>query len=220
MTTEKSTNKSINWPLVIVGLAVMVAGALVAHYALGPRQSASLPEDLQATYLPQGKPISGLQLSDHNQAVFDESRFKDKWSFLFFGFTNCPDICPTTMLVMKSVWNKLPEAAKQSPAPQMIFVSVDPQRDTLDKLQKYVTFYHPDFLGVTGELDQIDMLTKQLGVLYGFEDPTEDGNYTVNHSSQIILVDPQGNMRAVFSSPHLVDEIVRSFASIRNYYNG
>lgn len=212
--------KSINWPLVIVGLAVMVAGALVAHYALGPRQSASLPEDLQATYLPQGKPISGLQLSDHNQAVFDESRFKDKWSFLFFGFTNCPDICPTTMLVMKSVWNKLPEAAKQSPAPQMIFVSVDPQRDTLDKLQKYVTFYHPDFLGVTGELDQIDMLTKQLGVLYGFEDPTEDGNYTVNHSSQIILVDPQGNMRAVFSSPHLVDEIVRSFASIRNYYNG
>lgn len=220
MSTEKSTMKSINWPLVIVGLAVMVAGALVAHYALGPRQSASLPEDLQATYLPQGKPISGLQLSDHKQAVFDESRFKDKWSFLFFGFTNCPDICPTTMLVMKSVWNKLPEAAKQSPAPQMIFVSVDPQRDTLDKLQKYVTFYHPDFLGVTGEMDQIDMLTKQLGVLYGFEDPTEDGNYTVNHSSQIILVDPQGNMRAVFSSPHLVDEIVRSFASIRNYYNG
>lgn len=220
MSTEKSTKKSFGWPLVIVGLAVMVAGALVAHYALGPRQSASLPEDLQATYLPQGKLISGLQLRDHKQAVFDESRFKDKWSFLFFGFTNCPDICPTTMLVMKSVWNKLPEAAKQSPAPQMIFVSVDPQRDTLDKLQKYVTFYHPDFLGVTGELDQIDMLTKQLGVLYGFEDPTEDGNYTVNHSSQIILVDPQGNMRAVFSSPHLVDEIVRSFASIRNYYNG
>lgn len=220
MTTEKSTSKSINWPLVIVGLAVMVAGALVAHYALGPRQSASLPEDLQATYLPQGKPISGLQLKDHNQAVFDESRFKDKWSFLFFGFTNCPDICPTTMLVMKSVWNKLPESSGNAVAPQMIFVSVDPQRDTLDKLQKYVTFYHPDFLGVTGELDQLDMLTKQLGVLYGYEDPTEDGNYTVNHSSQIILVDPQGNMRAVFSSPHLVDEIVKSFDSIRNYYNG
>ena len=220
MTTEKSTSKSKNWPLVIVGLAVMVAGALVAHYALEPRQSTSLPQDLQATYLPQGKPISGLSLKDHNQAAFDESRFQGKWSFLFFGFTNCPDICPTTMLVMKSVWNKLPETAKQSPSPQMIFVSVDPQRDTLDKLQKYVTYYHPDFLGVTGELDQIDVLTKQFGVLYGYEDPTQDGNYTVNHSSQILLVDPQGNLRAVFSSPHLTDEIVKGFVSIRGYYKG
>lgn len=220
MTTEKSTGKSISWPLVIVGLAVMVAGALVAHYALEPRQSASLPEDLQATYLPQGKPISGLQLKDHSQAAFDETRFQGKWSFLFFGFTNCPDICPTTMLVMKSVWNKLPEEARKTPAPQMVFVSVDPQRDTLDKLQKYVTYYHPDFLGVTGELDQLDVLTRQIGVLYGFEDPGADGNYTVNHSSQIVLIDPQGNLRAVFSTPHLVDEIVKSFVNIRDYHKG
>jgi len=220
MSTDTSKRKAINWPLVILGLAVMVAGAVVAHYALEPRQSASLPEDLQATYLPQGKPISGLQLQDHNQAPFNESRFKDKWSFLFFGFTNCPDVCPTTMLVMKSVWDKLPEAARQAPAPEMIFVSVDPQRDTLDKLKQYVTYYHPAFLGVTGELDQIDVFTRQLGVLYGFEDPNAEGNYTVNHSSQIILVDPQGNMRAVFSAPHLTDEIVKSFIAIRNYYNG
>lgn len=220
MNSDTAKNKVIGWPLLIVGLLVMLAGALVAHYALEPRQSDNLPEDLQATYLPQGKLISGLQLKDHNQLDFNEDRFKGKWTFLFFGFTNCPDVCPTTMLVMKSVWNKLPEQAKQAPVPAMILVSVDPQRDTLDKLKQYVTYYHPEFLGVTGELDQIDVFTRQLGVLYGFEDPGADGNYVVNHSSQIILVDPQGYMRAVFSAPHLTDEIVKSFIAIRNHYNG
>lgn len=217
-------NKRVFILVIALGLVLMLLGMLVARYTLAPPQQQAqkhaLPEGLQATYLPQGKPVTGLNLIDFNQQRFDEARFKGKWSFLFFGYTNCPDVCPSTMLVMKSVWGKLPAEAKADPAPQMIFVSVDPDRDNPAKLKQYVTFYHPEFLGVTGKADQIDVLTKQLGVLYGFEDEEKGKGYTVNHSAQILLVDPQGNMRAVFSTPHEVDEIVRSFVQIRNYYRG
>jgi protein SCO1/2 len=217
MTNDTPPQQKLSLPVMLIGLALMVLGVLTARYLLEPHQQ-ELPRDLEATYLQPGKPITGLDLIDYKQQRFDESRFKGKWSFMFFGYTNCPDVCPTTMLVMKSVWAKLPAEAKAEPSPQMIFVSVDPDRDTPDKLKKYVTFYHPDFLGVTGKADQIDILTRQVGALYGFEDNPDGKGYTVNHSAQIILVDPSGKMRAVFSPPHKVDDIVRSFVKIRNYY--
>ena len=203
----------------LLGLILMILGVLVARYLLGPHEQ-SPASDVPAHYLQPGKPIAGLNLIDYNKQRFDESRLKGKWTFMFFGYTNCPDVCPTTMLVMKAVWAKLPAEAKAAPVPQMVFVSVDPDRDTPDRLKKYVTFYHPDFLGVTGKADQIDVLTRQVGVLYGFDDDPENKSYTVKHSAQIILIDPSGKMRAVFSPPHQADELVRSFIQIRNYYKG
>lgn len=212
-----SSTKTI-FTIGVIAVAAIVGGLLVWRYVF-PSPGA-LPQQLAATVLPKGKPIVGLSLKDHDGNLFNEQRFKGKWNFLFFGFTNCPDVCPTTMLVMKSVWAKLPDSAKQSPQPQLYFVSVDPQRDTLEKLKAYATFYHPEFIGITGNLNQLDVLTNQLGALYGYEDDetTEDG-YTVNHSAQIILVDPGGNMRAVFSTPHQVDEIVKTFVAIRRYFD-
>lgn len=206
-------------PIMLLGLILVIVGALAARYVLGPKEpvlSAKLPPH----YLEPGKPIIGFSLIDYNHQPFDASRFKGRWTFLFFGYTNCPDVCPTTMLVMKSVWAKLPAEAKAAPAPQLVFVSVDPDRDTPDRLKDYVTFYRPDFIGVTGKANQIDILTRQVGVQYGFDDNPDGKGYTVKHSAQIILVDPGGKMRAVFSPPHKVDDLVRSFVQIRNYYKG
>ena len=219
MTNPTPPSQRLPLPVMLIGLVLMVLGVLAARYVLESRPQA-LPADLSATYLQHGKPIIGLNLIDYNQQRFDESRFKGKWTFMFFGYTNCPDVCPTTLLVMKSVWAKLPDEAKAAPSPQMVFVSVDPDRDTPQRLKSYVRFYHPDFLGVTGKADQIDHLTRQVGVLYGFDDDRTNKSYTVNHSAQIILVDPAGNERAVFSPPHKADDIVRSFVLIRNYYKG
>jgi protein SCO1/2 len=221
MTQDTPPQQQLPLPVILIGLVLMVLGVLAARYVLSPHQQASpLPSGLKATYLQDGKPITGFSLVDYNKQRFDASRFKGKWTFLFFGYTNCPDVCPTTMLVMKSVWAKLPAEAMSAPAPQLVFVSVDPDRDTPERLKKYVTFYRPDFLGVTGNADQIDILTKQVGVLYGFDDDPDGKGYTVKHSAQIILVDPTGKERAVFSPPHKVDDIVRSFVEIRNYYKG
>jgi len=217
MTDQTPSPKTLPLPVMLLGIVLLVAGVLVARYALGPHESASSGE-LPAHYLQPGKPITGFHLLDDNQQPFDTNRFKGKWTFMFFGYTNCPDVCPTSMLVMKSVWAQLPFKVKSAPALQMVFVSVDPDRDTLTRLKSFVTFYNPDFLGVTGKADQIDVLTKQVGVLYGFDDDPDNHSYTVQHSAQIILVDPTGQMRAVFSPPHKAEDLVHSFIQIRNYY--
>lgn len=214
--------KTVHTPvLIVIGVMALVLGVLVWFTINSSSAQKTLPADLAATYLPQGKPITGVNLVDHNNQPFTETRFKGKWNFLFFGFTNCPDICPTTLLVMKSVWAKLPKTGEVATPAQMYFVSVDPNRDTPDKLKNYVQYYQKDFVGVTGKLDNIDMLTNQLNVLYGYEDAEEGStNYVVNHSSQIILVDPKGQMRAVLSTPHIPEEIVKSFKAIQAYYSG
>ena len=198
--------------------AGLVVAIIVWQFVLRPTEQ-RLPEQLQATVLPKGKPIVGLSLKDHNGQLFTEQQFKGKWSFLFFGFTHCPDVCPTTMLVMKAVWAKLPASARAAPQPQLYFVSVDPQRDTPELLKSYATFYNPEFIGITGNNNQLDVLVNQVGALYGYEDGEKEGEYTVNHSAQIILIDPSGNMRAVFSPPYQADEIVKTFVSIREFFS-
>lgn len=207
---------------VILGISIatvlLVLGVMLGQLIFKPGNT-SLPEGLAATYLPEGRPIVGIQMRDQDNALFDESRFKGKWSFMFFGFTQCPDVCQAVLLVMKTVWDKLPAEAKQAPQPQMIFVSVDPDRDTPAILKEYVSYYHPEFIGITAKHDKLDILTNQLSALYGYED-TGGGGYTVSHSAQIILIDPKGQMRAVFSTPHAPDDILKAFISIRHYYKG
>jgi len=224
------TSSTPNRPLmmIITGIVAMILGFVLWGYLKpyleqgGMATKQSLPREIASAYIPQGRPLAGIRLTDHNKQPFTEQQFKGKWSFLFFGFTNCPDVCPTTLLVMKAVWARLPESARQAPEPQMLFVSVDPDRDTPELLKSYTTYYHPEFLGVTAEHKFLDILTTQVGALYGYEDgeSNSDNDYTVNHSAQVVLIDPQGNFRAVFSTPLIVDEIVKTFTAIREYHSG
>lgn len=199
------------------GLVLLVLGVFAARYLMSPHTPAFLARP-PAHYLQPGKPLKGFSLIDYDRKPFTPSRFRGKWTFLFFGYTNCPDVCPTTLLMLKTVWNKLPAEAKKAPAPQMVFVSVDPKRDTPARLKKYVSFYHRGFIGVTGKVTEINKLTHQAGINYSIT-KHPDGSYTVNHSAQIILVDPKGEMRAVFSPPQKVNELVSGYVQIRHYYN-
>jgi protein SCO1/2 len=227
MSNESRTQSRSPRLLVIaisLSLLALLSGVLIAKYLLPGGRSGlpevSLPKEIASVYIPQGRPLAGIRLTDHNGKAFTEEHFKGKWSFLFFGFTHCPDVCPTTLLVMKAVWNRLPEQARQAPEPQLLFVSVDPDRDTPEILKPYATYYHPEFLGVTAEHKYLDILTTQVGALYGYEDGESENGYTVNHSSQLILIDPQGYFRGVFSPPLQVDEIVKTFTAIRQYHPG
>lgn len=216
--TETPPSPKLPLPVMLIGLVLMLLGVLGARYFLAPHQP-TLASKPPPHYLQPGKPIADFALIDYNKRRFDLSRLKGKWTFLYFGYTNCPDVCPTTMLIMKSVWSRLPAADKADPTPQMVFVTVDPGRDTPERLKKYVRFYQPDFLGVTGKMDEIDKLTKQVGVAHSIT-PNKDGKgYSVQHGSQIILVDPNGDERAVFSPPHKVAELVNNYVRIRHYYN-
>ena len=227
--SQPSRNSNPAVLVLAIGVVAMLLGVLFwvfikpqlgSQGQTGTMIDQSLPKEIASAYIPKGRPLAGIRLTDHNQQPFTEEHFKGKWSFLFFGFTHCPDVCPTTLLVMKAVWARLPDSAKKAPEPQLLFVSVDPDRDTPELLKSYTTFYHPDFLGVTAEHKFLDILTNQVGALYGYEDGDNEKDYTVNHSAQIILIDPQGHFRAVFSPPLTVDEIVKTFTAIREYHPG
>lgn len=215
---EVRMRKWISYPLIaVVALVGVLLGIWLSRHYLADKP---LPEGLEATVLPEARELKPFILRDHDNQPFNLERLKGHWNFLFFGFTNCPDVCPTTLKVMQDVWQKLPTRPGDKGHPKMFFVSVDPDRDSLDMLKQYVTYFDPSFIGVTGNLDEIDNLTGQLGVLYGYDEKKNTGanDYIVNHSAQLLLIDPQGQLRAVISPPHDSTTIARNYQVITHYY--
>ena len=219
MTSQTNQKKRALFSAVVIAIVVTALFAMVYYFMSRDRDA--ILRELDASYLPKGEAryVKDIHLIDYNEQAFTETQFKGKWTFMFAGFTNCPDICPTTMLVLKAVWAQMPDYAKQSPPVQMIFLSVDPGRDSPKYLKDFVTYYHREFIGVTGKPEEIDKLVNQLGIYYGFDDAGDTKNYQVNHSGQIVLIDPEGKLRAIFSTPHNAATIVDSYIKIRKLHS-
>jgi protein SCO1/2 len=145
----------------------------------------------------QPRLIEDFALVDHQGNPFTLEDLKGKWTIAFFGFTHCPDVCPTTMAVLGRFMKSLdPAIAEQT---QVILVSVDPGRDTPEKLAEYVPFFHEDFVGVTGDFLEIMSLTRDLGVAFSKVRIGDD--YTVDHSGNLALISPEGLYRAFYKPP-------------------
>ena len=217
--SSKKTTKSLILPISI-GVFSLIIGLWLSQQMLINNNDNKVPKSLDATVLPNARPLAGFNLVEQNGQTFSPEQLKGQWSFLFFGFTNCPDVCPTTLKVMQSVWKTLPTKMGDAGHPKLYFVSVDPDRDKPETLKQYVQYFHPEFNGVTGKLDEIDKLTNQIGILYGYDEKEGDNDleYIVNHSAQLILVDPKGRMRAVISPPHIAKTIAANFQTIRLFY--
>ena len=177
-----------------------------------------VPPELQGVLRPVPKPLQPFELTDQNRQPFDLQRLQDKWSFVFFGYTYCPDICPTTLSTLSGVVGKLQTDPQGLTNIQVVFVSVDPQRDTPEVIDGYMKYFHESFRGITGVQQDIDRLTRQFGAGYIKEPETAPGQYLVSHTSSIFLVDPHGQLRAVFSPPHDHNTIVEQFRHIRSLF--
>lgn len=215
---NKNKPRYTNLILIIVALLSLGMGYWFSQQYHLQSHDGSIPQGLEATVLDKARPLGPFTLQDHNGQAFTDQTLKGHWSFMFFGYVHCPDVCPIALKVMQDAWKQMPHDPADPAAAQMIFVSVDPDRDTPELLKQYVRYFDPRFIGVTGKADEIDKLTGQLGILYGFEDKDEEGNYNVNHSAQFVLIDPQGRLRAVISPPHDPATIASNFKTIRNYY--
>ncbi len=201
---------------------IIVAGLLLARIALytpGQEQAAMAtpPTALQPLLLPEPRPLSEFTLRDHNGQPLGLEQLKGQWSFIFFGYTHCPDICPTTLGMLKGVAHKLEALPAISGNTRFLFVSVDPKRDTLPHLKDYIDFFHKDFIAATGEPKGIDQLARQLGAIYMFEGDTEKDDYIVNHSASVALINPQGHWIARFNPPHTVRQFHSDYLLLRDY---
>lgn len=188
--------------VILVTLIAIVAaggGALVSRNLM---QSAGVSQAAMTagTLLDPPRPIANVALVDQDGKPFDTARFENRWTLLFFGFTNCPDVCPATLTVLAQIEKRLQDLPELH-RPQAMMVSVDPQRDTPQQLKKYVSFFSPTVGGVTGSSENIAAFTRSMGVPVAIH-KLENGAYTVDHSAAIFLIDRSGAMRALFSTPH------------------
>lgn len=179
----------------------------------GPwREPLPEPSALPGVLWPNPRPIGAFTLQDHLGRAFTRERLDGAWTFLFFGYTHCPDICPTTLATLRRVEHDLAEST--SAPRQHVLVSVDPARDTVEHLARYVPSFGPAFLGVTGSDGELSKLARDVGAVFFLGEPESDGSYLVDHTASIMLIDPRGRLVALFGMPHDADLIAARFLEL------
>ncbi len=180
--------------------AAGAAGALIW------RQGPPVPQLLTGTRLEPSRPLGDFSLIDSQGRKFGPANLRGHWSILFFGYTNCPAFCPATLSTLAALEKQL-RTVNGTALPQVVFVSVDAKRDTPQQLAKYVPFFDPSFVGLTAaDQPSIEAVAKQFGVAVIIT-PTEDGNYTVDHSGELFVLDPNGRIAALLSGPFTVQAL-------------
>ena len=199
----------------MVGVAVLVIGVGIWVGWTTPFFGNSAAPEAAGIVFDDPQKIDTVQLVDHAGEEFDVERLQNRWSLIYFGFTNCPDLCPLTL----TQFAKLDEELGIEPTPpiQYIFVSVDPDRDTPDQLEAYVEFFLPELIGVTGNSADLEKFASQLAV--GFKAHSDEGeNYPVDPSNAILLVNPAAEFQAVFTAPHTTERLAADFRAIQKWY--
>jgi protein SCO1/2 len=203
--------------LLCLSLAAAAVGALVYSVLREPVLSEAELRDLGVFVLPRPRAIGAFELESTRGGAFTAADLEGGWSFLFFGFTNCPDVCPTTMAVLAQAERELlassPEDADRFTG---VLVSVDPERDDVGTLGEYTAAFSPRFFGVTGPLEELAAFARQVNVGFGKVPAPEGsyGGYLVDHGAQIVIVNPRGHYHGFIRAPHRADTIVQTFQSL------
>jgi protein SCO1 len=193
---KKFSMRKMATVVLIVGAMISIALQLVNRLP-----SSALPEELAGVVLPEPRQLAPFTLTDHNGQPFDLTRLQGRWTFFFFGYTHCPDICPTALGELAEVFENLQQDKKILSNSQAVFVTVDPERDGLKSLKDYVPYFNSEFIGVTGTVEQINKFAKQLGAVYMVSpERDEQGGYQVSHTSAFFLINPKAEFYALFQS--------------------
>ncbi|MGH8211286.1 MAG: SCO family protein [Steroidobacteraceae bacterium] len=184
------TTRSTWWILGVAALCAALGGFLLAR-----ELDSSGPTLASGTWLPQPKAIADFHLTDHLGRPFSLHDLQGKPSLVFFGFTHCPDVCPTTLVKLAQIKKVAAIAGLQ-----VVFVTVDPARDTPTVLGLYVRAFDPDFIGITGDSKAITKLAAEFGVAVSKVD-LPGGDYTMDHSAVVFLLNNQGQVAGIFTPP-------------------
>jgi protein SCO1/2 len=198
--------------ILVVALAVLVA----AMFLLPRGERGEAPQT--ATELPEPRPLPDVRFVDKSGGATQLGDFAGDFTLLFFGFTNCPDVCPLTLQLLKQVRADIAGRAPQL-APRVLFVSVDPNRDTPERIAAYLNGFDPEFAGVTAPDAELAPLLAALGV--AVEKHEHGGaNYNVVHNSAIYVLDRNADWIAVSTSPHDPKVVASDFLRLRQRHDG
>jgi len=198
--------------LIIIAAAALASGLLASLlFNSGPVAlwgNESRPYE-RLTALPDGRMLPQFDLLDQDGERFNRDRISGRWSVLFFGFTNCPDICPTTLYQLSQMQKSLAKLPPQL-QPAVYMISVDVERDTPEVMAQYVRAFNSSFVGLTGDADELARLAASLGVAYGTE-PRPDGSYDVLHTAALFFLNDAGQLVAISSAPHDPAALARDY---------
>ncbi|HVT33578.1 MAG TPA: SCO family protein [Rhodanobacteraceae bacterium] len=181
--------------LILVAAVAAAIGLWFGSRAFSP----SMPKLSSAVLYPTPRELPDFMLTRADGGALTHADWKGRWTVAFFGYTNCPDVCPTTLATFKQAWTKL-RADGRADKVRFDFISVDPKRDTPEHLKKYVGFFSPDFVAATGSDEELTRLTRALGLVYSVA-PTGEGDYAVDHSASAVIIDPEGREIGLFRPP-------------------
>ncbi len=208
------------FPAILICVFALLAGVYIQLFGFNlPIKNIDTENThIEGFFWPEQKSLMDFDLVDQDQEKFDLARLTGQWNLMFFGYTHCPDICPTTMTLLQQVIQSLDQAQAltiEVQIPKVIFVSVDGERDTPFHLKTYINFFSKEFIGLSGSKEQVDSLTGQLGVPYSIEDHDPGAmDYLVGHSGAIFLISPQGNLASIFQPPYTQEEIITRLNNI------
>jgi protein SCO1/2 len=210
------TREKLMAAVLIVAAVVGVALAGSGYWALWQSRNPAADQLMPASLItfPERKPLADFILVDDEKGVFDLKSLESRWSFIFFGFMYCPDICPTTLYDLSLVKRDIVAQGISESDIQFVFISVDPGRDKAAQIQRYVQYFDPAFLGATGSMGQLTNLTRQLGAPFRAEPETAENVYEVTHSSAVYLVDPLGQYTGIISPPFVASEVAAQFSDL------
>jgi protein SCO1/2 len=187
--------------MIIVGITAAVAGFIFSKQYFQKNQQLNFQSLLE---YPEKKSFSGFNLQSHDNKNITINDFAGKWTLMFFGYTHCPDVCPTTLTELQKAFKLL----KTNQKPEVLFISVDPERDTPDSLNQYTHFFNPDFKSATGDSANILAITSQVGVAFHIGDHKKgDKSYPVDHTAAIFVVNPKKQLYGLFRTPHNAQKI-------------
>lgn len=198
-----------------LGFVMLLIGIAVSYMQRGSVTTGNDDAVLADARLATPRPLAAFALTAHDSRPLDRERLRGRWTLLFFGYTHCPDVCPITLSELASMARTLEPTLRDDT--QFVFVSVDPQRDTPESLGEYVRYFDERFLGATGSIAALTTLTRQLDSRFSLEtDPA--GEPIVNHSSAMLLIDPQVRYYARLKAPHYAEQIRAQYQALRADY--
>lgn len=203
--------------IIIIIIALLAVGfGFYTHLSIQKSKDAALHSLTNTTLFSEPREMAAFSLTDNKNKIYTNQNLHGHWTMLFFGFTHCSSICPMTMSALMNMMQLLD--AKKIQKPQVVFVTLDPERDTVAQLNTYVTAFNPDFIGLTGSETAIDALADSLSILHlKVSNSNNSKESTIDHSGTILLINPKGKVSAVFSMPYQSNAMAHDFAILEKY---
>lgn len=197
----------------LLAACLSLTAALSASADIPSSDRKQMLEEANLLLLPRARAIPEITLTDLQGKPYGTHEMQGHWSLLFFGFTFCPDVCPTTLSDMRRLFGTL--SAEEREQLKLVFVTADPARDTPERLATYLHYFDEGFEGLTGEMDSLQALSKAAGLPFLPPDTREDG-YSVTHSANIALIGPDGTLRGIIRAPIDVEALQHWLPRIMN----